>query len=140
MTATTTDTLTLTTTTRQGVAKLPNRPGHLVAGAALTALAVTLAATWGTGVSSVLLFAVLPDVALLLAIGGSMAHGQLPPRAVPAYNLLHHPAVPAALLALAASGVLGRYWLVASLAWAAHIAIDRGVGYGLRTRDGWQRA
>ena len=139
MTVTTTP-ATVATATTQGVAKLPARPGHLVAGTALTALAVTLASTWGTGVSSVLLFAVLPDVALLLAIGGTMAHGQLPARAVPAYNVLHHPAVPAALLVLAASGALGRYWLVAALAWAAHIAIDRGVGYGLRTKDGWQRA
>ena len=28
---------------------------------------------------------------------------------------------------------------VAALAWAAHIAIDRAAGYGLRDRDGYQR-
>ena len=59
-------------------------------------------------------------------------------RAVPAYNLLHSPVVPALLLVAAVAG-LGAYWAVAAITWAAHIAIDRGVGYGLRTRDGWQR-
>jgi hypothetical protein len=126
--------------TQGSVARLPLRPSHLLAGTALTALAITLAATWDTGVSSVLLFALLPDAALLLAIGGPMQQGRLPTRAVPAYNVLHHPVVPAVLLALAMAGALGHYWLVAALAWGAHIAFDRGFGYGLRTADGWQRA
>ena len=30
-------------------------------------------------------------------------------------------------------------WLVGALAWALHVAIDRAVGYGLRTPDGFQR-
>jgi hypothetical protein len=122
-----------------GRARTAPRPGHLVAGLLLLAAAVVAATTWGTGVSSVLVFALLPDVALLAAAGAKHAPGQLPARAVPLYNLLHHPAVPAALLLAGAAGLLGSYWLVAGLAWAAHIAVDRGVGYGLRTRDGWQR-
>ncbi len=122
------------------VARLAVRPPYLVAGAALGAAAVTLAVIWGTGVSSVLVFIVLPDVTLLLALGGQgVQQGQLPARAVPGYNLMHHPAVPAAVLALAAVGLVGGYWVVAALAWGAHIGIDRGCGYGLRTRDGWQR-
>jgi hypothetical protein len=40
----------------------------------------------------------------------------------------------------AVSGLLGVFWLVASLAWAAHISFDRAAGYGLRRADGWQRA
>lgn len=28
---------------------------------------------------------------------------------------------------------------VSGVAWAAHIAVDRGVGYGFRTREGFQR-
>jgi hypothetical protein len=121
------------------LARLPLRLPFLVVGGTLLAVAIGLAVTWDTGVSSVLLFALLPDAALLLAIGQTAERGQLPSRAVPAYNLMHHPAVPLALLALAAAGVFGHYWLVAALAWSAHIAIDRGVGYGLRTKDGWQR-
>jgi hypothetical protein len=114
-------------------------PPYLVVGIALTALAIALAVVWDTGVSSVLVFAVLPDAAFLLAIGQPAQHGQIPARAVPAYNLLHRPALPAVLLALALTGVLSQYWLVAAVAWGAHIAVDRGAGYGLRTADGWQR-
>lgn len=128
-----------TSTTHSQRARLGVRPAYLVAGTALTALAIGLAVTWGTGVSSVLVFALLPDAAFLLAIGQPMQQGQLPARAVPAYNLMHHPATPALVLAAALTGVLGQYWLVAALSWGAHVAIDRGVGYGLRTRDGWQR-
>jgi hypothetical protein len=112
---------------------------YATAGLALTTAAVTLAVIHGTGVGSVLLFAVLPDLAFVLAIGQAHAPGQLPRRAVPAYNLLHHPAVPALLLAAAASGLLGGYWLVAALSWAAHICFDRAAGYGFRSADGWQR-
>ena len=115
------------------------RPAYGGAGLTLLVAATWGAFAWETGLSSVLVFAVLPDAALLLAIGQPHRPGQLPPTAVPAYNLMHHPAVPAVLFALAALGLLGSYWFVAALAWAAHIAVDRGVGYGLRGRDGWQR-
>lgn len=115
------------------------RAGYLVAGAALTALAVAGAVAWGTGASSVLLFAVLPDLAFLLAIGQPAERGQLPSRAVPAYNLMHRPVLPLVLLGASVAGLLSQYWLVASLAWGAHLAFDRGCGYGLRTKDGWQR-
>ena len=30
-------------------------------------------------------------------------------------------------------------WLAGGLAWAAHIAIDRSLGFGLRTKEGFQR-
>lgn len=122
-----------------GLARSATRPLHLVAGLLLLVASVVAAAAWGTGVSSVLVFAVLPDIALVAAVGGQHAPGQLPARAVPAYNLLHHPAVPVAMLMAGLVGLLGTYWVVAGLAWAAHVAVDRGVGYGLRTRDGWQR-
>lgn len=112
---------------------------HTTAGVVLTASAIALAVTRETGVSSVVVFAVLPDLALFLGIGASHQPGQLPRRAVPAYNVLHHPALPVALLAAFATGLLGSYWLVAGLAWLAHISFDRACGYGLRTWDGWQR-
>ena len=87
-----------------------------------------------------LLFAVLPDAAFLLALGQTHQRGQLARRAVPAYNLLHHPVAPALLLAAATAGLVGSWWLVAALAWGAHVAFDRAAGYGLRTAQGWQRA
>lgn len=118
----------------------PTRLAYLLLGLGLTGAALVLAGVADTGAWPVLIFAVLPDVALLPALGGPHAPGQLPRRAVPVYNALHHPAAPLLLLGGAAAGLLGAYWAVAGLAWAAHVAIDRACGYGLRTRDGWQRA
>jgi hypothetical protein len=116
------------------------RPVYLGLGLGLATAAVVGSVVAGTGASSVLVWAVLPDVALLLAIGSTTAPGQLPRHAVPAYNLLHAPALPLLLLAGVGAGLLGSYWLVAAISWLAHIGIDRGCGYGPRTPEGWQRA
>jgi hypothetical protein len=51
---------------------------------------------------------------------------------------VHRLAGPAALAA--ASIWLGPEWLAGALGWAAHIAADRAVGYGLRDARGFQRA
>lgn len=80
-----------------------------------------------------------PDIAPLFGMGRGLAPGRLHPRAVPLYNALHHPAGPVALAVVVATGVLATPWLIAAGAWAAHIAIDRALGYGLRTREGFQR-
>jgi hypothetical protein len=125
--------------TPAGRARGDRRPGYLVLGLGLTIVAVTGAVVAGTGFWFVMLWAVLPDVALLLAIGSRGSPGQLPRRAVPAYNLLHAPALPLVLLAFAAVGLLGSAWLVAGITWLAHISFDRGFGYGPRTPEGWQR-
>jgi hypothetical protein len=129
----------MTTTVARTSHPVSTRVAYLSLGLGLTAAAIGAAVHAGTGAWPVLLFAVLPDVALLAALGGSHAPGQLPRRAVPLYNLLHHPVAPLLLLGGAAAGVLGAYWVVAGLAWAAHLAVDRACGYGLRSRDGWQR-
>jgi hypothetical protein len=81
-----------------------------------------------------------PDLALLLGAGAGLAPGQLHPRAVPAYNAVHRFWGPTVLVIAASAGILGAAWLIAGLAWAAHVALDRTVGYGLRTKDGFQRA
>ena len=44
------------------------------------------------------------------------------------------------LLAIAGLLWLGPPWLVGALAWATHIAVDRALGYGPRTREGFRRA
>ena len=62
-----------------------------------------------------------------------LTKGQLHPRAVPLYNALHRFIGPVIL-----AFVPG--FLVGALAWGLHIAVDRAVGYGLRDRDGFQRA
>lgn len=121
------------------LARGPVRPLYALAGVALLGVAVWGSVVADTGVSTVLLFAVLPDIALLLAVTGDHQPGQLPRTAVPAYNALHHPLAPVAIGTAAATGLVGTYWLVAATTWGAHIALDRAAGYGLRTKDGWQR-
>jgi hypothetical protein len=56
---------------------------------------------------------------------------------VPAFNAMHHPAVPLALAAAAATGVIGPFWLVGALAWLSHVVVDWALGDGLRGRDGF---
>jgi hypothetical protein len=34
----------------------------------------------------------------------------------------------------------GAYAALAALGWALHISLDRSLGYGMRTRDGFQRS
>ena len=92
------------------------------------------------GLGAALAGGIGPDLALLLGAGAGLAPGQIHPRAVAAYNAVHRIWGPVALTAAAAAGLLGHGWLVAGLAWGAHVAMDRAVGYGLRTRDGHQRA
>jgi hypothetical protein len=81
----------------------------------------------------------VPDLPLLLGIDGSLAQGQLHPRATRAYNLTHRFWPPLLLLAVAGAGVLSVGFLVGALAWTFHLALDRALGYGLRTADGFQR-
>jgi hypothetical protein len=107
---------------------------YALGAAALFAGALLLA---GPGAWQPWVFAVAPDLALFAGIGRGLAPGQLHPRAVPLYNALHRLVGPAALAV--ASIWLGEVWLAAAMAWAAHVALDRAVGYGLRTPEGFQR-
>jgi hypothetical protein len=128
----------------QFLAAAPRHPLARVASGALAAGllggAIAVAATTGATWPWVVLGAAGPDVALFAGIGAGLARGQLHPRAVPLYNALHHPVGPVALAAACAAGLLGAAPLAVALAWGAHIAMDRAAGYGLRTRDGFQRA
>lgn len=113
-----------------------------IAYAALTAvLVVVLAlemAVTNTPWWLVVVFLLGPDVALFLGIGSGLEKGQLHPRAVPVYNALHRYWGPAALAL--GSLVLPEGWLAAALAWAVHVSLDRAIGYGLRTPEGFQRS
>ena len=70
--------------------------------------------------------AVLPDIALLYGIGAAPTFERLPSHAVRPYNVLHSPAVPAALLTLAAL-TRSRRTAVAGLGWLGHIGVDRAL-------------
>jgi hypothetical protein len=97
---------------------------------------------WLAGLLAVTFF-IAPDFTFLAAVGdaGHVERGQLPPRAVPFYNTAHRALIPLALLV--AYTVLPLHWapIFAGLCgWLAHISYDRAFGYGLRTKEGFQRA
>jgi hypothetical protein len=94
----------------------------------------------GTGYWQLAAFGLGPDLALLAGMGAGLARGQLHPRAVPLYNTVHRFWGPVALLVVAAVAPLSAGYTIGALAWAFHIALDRAVGYGLRTADGFQHA
>ncbi len=87
-------------------------------------------------------FAIGPDLAFLAGAGqmGSLERGQMPARAVPLYNALHRIWGPLVLGLLAVVGLFPATMLVGALVWGFHVCLDRALGYGLRTRDGFQRS
>ncbi|GAA3928744.1 DUF4260 family protein [Microbacterium soli] len=97
---------------------------------------------WAMG-ATVVVFLLLPDIAL---IGGfdPVRPGRLRVSHIPLYNALHRPWAGLALLLLGALVTLpaiggvegGKLIAAAGLAWIAHIAVDRAVGYGLRDAEG----
>jgi hypothetical protein len=115
------------------------RSVYAVVAATLLVALILAAIRYDAGIWQIALFGVGPDVALLAGAGSGLEKGQLHPRAVPAYNLAHRFSGPLAVAALAALGLLSAGFFVGALAWAFHIALDRSLGYGSRTRDGFQR-
>ncbi|MFE7165944.1 DUF4260 family protein [Streptomyces sp. NPDC057616] len=98
---------------------------------------------WPAGALA-LAFFVLPDLTFLVALDDAprMAKGRLPPRAVPYYNAMHRALVPLTLLVAYAAQPFWN-WAPAFAAlcgWMAHISYDRAFGYGLRSKEGFQRA
>lgn len=118
------------------------RAGYAVAGlAALTATVVTASHAGGWAVTAAIVFGIAPDLALLAGVSRGIERGRLHPRAVPAYNAAHRLVGPVVLLAVAvATRLLGGPLGAAALAWLSHVLVDRACGYGLRAKDGWQRA
>jgi Domain of unknown function (DUF4260) len=105
----------------------------------LLAATAAEAITHGTGYWQIAAFGFAPDLTLFFGAGAGLAKGQLHPRAVGAYNLMHRLWGPLLMLAAAASGLIGLGFLIGALAWTFHVALDRALGYGLRTPDGFQR-
>jgi hypothetical protein len=126
--------------TQTPIAPSPRRALAGLAALALVAAIAVLIARNGTGWWQLFAFGAAPDLALLLGVSRGLAPGQLHPRAVPAYNLLHRPWGPALLGAAALAGLGGPGLAVAALAWGLHIAVDGLAGYGLRDADGFQRS
>jgi hypothetical protein len=118
----------------------PKRAAYAAATTLLTAAVVFELAKHGTGGWQVAAFGLGPDLALLFGAGSGLAQGQLHSRAVPMYNFAHRFWGPLALATAASFDLLPLGFFVGALAWGAHIALDRALGYGLRTDDGFQRA
>ena len=130
-------------TTQTATAISPRSSAGRVTYATLAALLLTAvvaeAIKHGTGYWQIAVFGFAPDLTLFFGAGAGLAKGQLHPRAVGAYNLMHRLWAPLLILAAAASGLIGLGFLIGALAWTFHIALDRALGYGLRTPDGFQR-
>ena len=115
------------------------RPAYLVLGLLATVVAVALVVTQHSSWWQLVVFAIAPDLALVAGAGPGLERGRLHPRAVPFYNAVHRPWVPAILVALMVF-LQSPGWLAGGLAWIAHIAFDRSLGFGLRSPGGFQRA
>jgi len=111
----------------------PRRIAYAALAATLLVACLVVEGPWWQAVA----FGLAPDLALIGGFSGGMARGQLHPRWVPLYNAAHMftgPVLVGLAFVLAGISPLG------PLAWALHIAWDRMLGYGLRTRDGFQRS
>ena len=120
-----------------GMRRLRRRHLWLVPGLALAFLANAQASHLDAWLVSLLVFGIVPHLTVLAGLGQSHERGQLGPRAVPLFNLMHQPLLPALMLGLASAGFLSQFWLVGALAWLSHIATDRDMGDGLRRADGF---
>jgi hypothetical protein len=130
--------MTISATTRSH--RMTRRLASAVIAPVLLTVAIVLAITHDTGYWQLFAFGLGPDIALFFGAGRGLERGQLHPRAVRFYNALHTIWLPIVLGAVALLGVVSFGYVVGALAWAFHITLDRAVGYGLRTRDGFQRS
>ncbi|MEV6949141.1 DUF4260 family protein [Streptomyces sp. NPDC051172] len=134
---------TVTTTTHRSALPLARRAAWLANALFWSAFAVLEAVNHGWLAGTLALaFFVLPDLTFLVALDDAprMAKGQLAPRAVPYYNAMHRALVPLALIVAYTIGPVTWAPAFAALCgWLAHISYDRAFGYGLRTKEGFQR-
>ena len=114
------------------------RLGYALIGLAAADLAIAVVVTQHASWWQLVVFAIAPDITLLFGSGRGLERGQLAPRAVPFYNAVHRFWAPAVLVVIALL-VHADAWTAAGLAWCAHIGFDRSLGFGLRTREGFQR-
>ncbi|MDQ1564302.1 MAG: hypothetical protein QOI14_1253 [Actinomycetota bacterium] len=115
------------------------RLAYATLGVLLLTAIVFGAAEHGTGYWQIAAFALGPDLALFYGAASGLEKGQLHPRAVGVYNLVHRFWGPLVLATLASFDLIAFGFFIGALAWAFHVALDRALGYGLRTRDGFQR-
>lgn len=121
-------------------APLARRIAWLGLGLLTLAFAVFEVVAHGLGALGLaLVFLVAPDLTMLVGANRRLARGQLAPPAVPWYNAAHRVWGPLALLIACTFWIDSAALFTGALAWLAHVAVDRSVGFGLRTREGFQR-
>ena len=116
----------------------PKRVAYALLGFALAAMAIGLVIARHADWWPLVVFAIAPDIALVVGASNSLERGQLHPRAVALYNAVHRFWAPAILVLLALL-VQADAWVAAGLSWCAHIAFDRSLGFGIRNAEGFQR-
>jgi hypothetical protein len=114
------------------------RLAYAVLGFVATGLAIGVVVTQHATWWQLVVFAIAPDLSLLLGMSSGLQRGQLHPRAVPIYNAVHRYWAPGVLVVITFL-LHSPEWLAAGLAWTAHISFDRSLGFALRTREGFQR-
>ena len=97
--------------------RLRRRHLWLVPGLAIAIVANELGKANGVGILTLIAFGIAPDLPRLIGSRGRLVH-----------YLLHQPAAPLLVVALAATGLVPIVWLVGSLAWLGHVLAGRGVG------------
>ncbi len=116
------------------------RLAWLVLGLFATAFAVFEVAKHGGGALALAVaFALAPDLTMLIGANRRLARDQLAPLAAPFYNAVHRIWGPLVLLVACTFWIDSAPLFTGSLAWLAHIGLDRSLGFGLRTPQGFQR-
>jgi hypothetical protein len=108
----------------------------LLVGLGLSVVANAEAHAHALGPAPVIVFAIAPQLPLLLGIGQRKAPGNRARRTVPLFNATHEPIPPLAVLGLGVAGILPPLWIVGALAWLGQLVIGWGLGDGLREADG----
>ena len=122
------------------VRTVTRRLAWLAVGLAAATLTVIQVTRHGSGALALAVtLAIAPDLAMLIGASRSLARGQLAPTAVPFYNTAHRVWGPLLLLAAGAVWPGSAALVAGGLAWLAHVGLDRGLGFGLRTPAGFQR-
>jgi hypothetical protein len=124
----------------RGTRPVGQRMGWLTLGVFCMAFAVFEIVKHGGGALALGLgFLIAPDLAMLVGANGRLAKRQLAPRAVRYYNAVHRVWGPLALLVACTFWINSAALFTGGLAWLAHVAVDRAVGYGLRAPSGFRR-
>ncbi len=113
-----------TATARTGF-RFRRRHAWWIPGLAIAVLGSQLSERNALGIVPLIVFQMSPHLPALFG-----------PRAVPLFNVAHHPLPSLVLIGVALLAALPPIWLVAGLGWLSHVVIGWGIGDRMRHRDG----